>query len=359
MFKSLVIGSFFILAVYGQGGQTSSPPSAVFIFGDSLVDVGNNNYITTLARANLPPNGIDFPQGPTGRFCNGRTVADLLVESFGLSYPLPYLDPNNKGSMILKGVNFASAAAGILDSTGYDYIGRIPMNQQLQWAANTKSQIVQLVGEAQTEAIFANALFSVTMGSNDYINNYLIKGSSTSSSYNPQQYQDLLISTFSQQLTTLYNLGARKVVVTAVGPLGCIPSQLVLQLSVNGECVPFINGYVQGFNAALKSLLQQLTSTLPGATFVYANAYDMVQSFINNPANYGFTTVNEGCCGRGPYNGLVPCIPGASVCPNRRLYFFWDPFHPTEAANIMLSNAFLSGGTDVIEPVNIQQLVAM
>jgi phospholipase/lecithinase/hemolysin len=56
---------------------------------------------------------------------------------------------------------------------------------------------------------------------------------------------------------------------------------------VNGECVPFVNGYVQGFNAALKSLLQQLTSTLPGATFVYANAYDMVQSFINNPANYG------------------------------------------------------------------------
>jgi len=73
----------------------------------------------------------------------------------------------------------------------------------------------------------------------------------------------------------------------------------------------------------------------------------------------GFTTVNDGCCGRGPYNGLVPCIPGASVCPNRRLFFFWDPFHPTEAANIMLSNAFLSGGTDVIEPVNIQQLVAM
>jgi len=47
---------------------------------------------------------------------------ETAVESFGLSYPLPYLAPNNKGSMILKGVNFASAAAGILDSTGYDYV---------------------------------------------------------------------------------------------------------------------------------------------------------------------------------------------------------------------------------------------
>lgn len=51
---------------------------AMFILGDSLVDVGNNNYVLTLAKANYPPNGLDFPQGPSGRFCNGRTVSDCL-----------------------------------------------------------------------------------------------------------------------------------------------------------------------------------------------------------------------------------------------------------------------------------------
>jgi hypothetical protein len=49
-----------------------------FIFGDSLVDNGNNNAILTLARANYRPYGIDFPQGPTGRFTNGRTYVDAL-----------------------------------------------------------------------------------------------------------------------------------------------------------------------------------------------------------------------------------------------------------------------------------------
>ena len=49
-----------------------------FIFGDSLVDNGNNNDILTLARANYQPYGVDFPQGPTGRFSNGRTVVDVL-----------------------------------------------------------------------------------------------------------------------------------------------------------------------------------------------------------------------------------------------------------------------------------------
>lgn len=49
-----------------------------FIFGDSLVDNGNNNRMVTLARANYRPYGMDFPQGPTGRFTNGRTFVDVL-----------------------------------------------------------------------------------------------------------------------------------------------------------------------------------------------------------------------------------------------------------------------------------------
>lgn len=51
-----------------------------FIFGDSLSDVGNNNFLSkSLARANLPWYGIDYGNGlPNGRFGNGRTVADII-----------------------------------------------------------------------------------------------------------------------------------------------------------------------------------------------------------------------------------------------------------------------------------------
>ncbi|XP_073109036.1 GDSL esterase/lipase At5g45670-like [Elaeis guineensis] len=49
-----------------------------FIFGDSLVDNGNNNYIASLARANYMPYGIDFPGGPSGRFSNGMTTVDVI-----------------------------------------------------------------------------------------------------------------------------------------------------------------------------------------------------------------------------------------------------------------------------------------
>ncbi|CAN1339812.1 GDSL esterase/lipase At5g55050 [Linum perenne] len=56
------------------------PVPAVYVFGDSLVDVGNNNYLrVSLAKADFPHNGIDFPnKKPTGRFCNGKNAADWL-----------------------------------------------------------------------------------------------------------------------------------------------------------------------------------------------------------------------------------------------------------------------------------------
>lgn len=51
---------------------------AMFIFGDSLIDNGNNNNLASLAKANYFPYGIDFNGGPTGRFSNGLTMVDVI-----------------------------------------------------------------------------------------------------------------------------------------------------------------------------------------------------------------------------------------------------------------------------------------
>jgi len=44
---------------------------AVLVFGDSIMDTGNNNYKNTIVRCNFAPYGKDFPGGiATGRFSN-------------------------------------------------------------------------------------------------------------------------------------------------------------------------------------------------------------------------------------------------------------------------------------------------
>jgi hypothetical protein len=57
-------------------GQPLVP--ALFIFGDSVVDAGNNNNLATIVKSNFPPYGRDFKNNiPTGRFCNGKLAADF------------------------------------------------------------------------------------------------------------------------------------------------------------------------------------------------------------------------------------------------------------------------------------------
>lgn len=73
----VVFFSFFSLNLVSPIFTLPLAP-ALYVFGDSLLDNGNNNFLPTLARANFLPYGVDFPRGPTGRFSNGRTVADFL-----------------------------------------------------------------------------------------------------------------------------------------------------------------------------------------------------------------------------------------------------------------------------------------
>ncbi|CAI9756378.1 unnamed protein product [Fraxinus pennsylvanica] len=67
---------------------------AILVFGDSSVDAGNNNQISTVLKSNFRPYGRDFFGGkPTGRFSNGRIPPDFNSEGFGLRPFVPaYLD---------------------------------------------------------------------------------------------------------------------------------------------------------------------------------------------------------------------------------------------------------------------------
>ncbi|GKC47743.1 SGNH hydrolase-type esterase domain-containing protein [Tanacetum coccineum] len=90
---------------------------AVFVFGDSLFDPGNNNYINTIPvlQANYLPYGESYFSPPTGRFSDGRLISDFIAEYARLPLIPPYLEPGN--NEFTYGANFASAGAGALIET--------------------------------------------------------------------------------------------------------------------------------------------------------------------------------------------------------------------------------------------------
>ena len=74
-FSTIVISSVCVVSL----PNNESVP-AVFVYGDSILDTGNNDYIRTIAKCNFKPYGKDFGKGnqPTGRFSNGLIPSDFI-----------------------------------------------------------------------------------------------------------------------------------------------------------------------------------------------------------------------------------------------------------------------------------------
>jgi hypothetical protein len=85
----------------------------------------------------------------------------------------------------------------------------------------------------------------------------------------------------------LFNLGAKKIVVVNVGPIGCLPYMRDFDPFSGDKCVTFPNQLAQLFNTQLKSLIEELRTILKGSLFVYGDAYLIMEDMIMNYTKYG------------------------------------------------------------------------
>ncbi|KAK6928045.1 GDSL lipase/esterase [Dillenia turbinata] len=204
---------------------------ALYILGDSILDSGNNNNLSTTAKVNYLPYGSKFKLGPTGRFTNGKTIADFVAEYLGLPYVPPVM--------------------GLRDRN-----------------ITTEKDLPRLIPNKELPKYLANSIMIFSVGSNDYINNYLRPEKFNSSRiFNPEQYAKLLNDRLSKDLQRVYHMGFRKIIVFALGPIGCVPAIRDLT-SHTGPCVTKVNQYVARYNIQLAASLLKLTASLKGSTFV-------------------------------------------------------------------------------------------
>ncbi|KAL9234642.1 hypothetical protein vseg_009492 [Gypsophila vaccaria] len=320
----------------------------MFVFGTSVVDNGNNNNLNgSLAKANYLPYGIDFVFGPTGRFSNGKNVADEI----GDRLHLPLIPPFAVGPRIIVfGVNYGSGGSGILDDTGSIANGVINLNQQIR---NFKE-----VTLPQLNHFLGHYLFLIAEGNNDFELNYLLQPSSTRPSLHA--FVANLTSTFATQLKKLYNLGARKFAILTVYPIGCSP--VVKDAAKSRKCVKTVNQAVRYYNTQMINLLDDLKPTMPGFEFVVVNTYKIVRDIIKNPGTKGFSNVTSPCC---ELKEIIPgiglsCKPGGAVCYDRSRYVFFDGQHKTAAVNaVIAAKAFASTHKSEAYPFSLQRLAQL
>ncbi|XP_059665688.1 GDSL esterase/lipase At5g33370-like [Cornus florida] len=358
--STTILGLVLALWTVAPQAEAQAQARAFFVFGDSLVDNGNNNYLLTTARADAPPYGIDYPtHHPTGRFSNGLNIPDIISEEMGTEPTMPYLSPQLTGERLLVGANFASAGIGILNDTGIQFVNIIRIGKQLEYFEQYQQRVSGLIGSDQTQRLVNGGLVLITLGGNDFVNNYyLVPFSARSRQFALPDYVPFLISEYRKILMRLYDLGARRVLVTGTGPMGCVPAELA-QRSRTGECAVDLQRAAALFNPQLVEMINGLNGELGSDIFVAANTAETHYDFISDPQAYGFVTSKIACCGQGPYNGLGLCTPLSNLCPNRDLYAFWDPFHPSERANRLIVQQIMIGSTKYMHPMNLSTILAL
>ncbi|VAI43541.1 unnamed protein product [Triticum turgidum subsp. durum] len=287
LYRGLLLVLMALLpSAHGAAAMARSKISAAFMFGDSIVDPGNNNDRLTEAKANFPPYGQDFPGGvATGRFSNGKVPGDMLVSRLGIKELLPpYLGNDLPLSELLTGVVFASGGSG------YDPLTSIPSaatssTGQLELFLEFKERLRALVGEEEMTRVISEGIYFTVMGANDLANNYFTIPLRRHQ-YDLPSYVKFLVSSAVNFTMKLNEMGAKKIALIGIAPIGCCPSQRELG---SREC---------------------------------------------------FKEVNEGCCGSTMLNAAI-FIKNHPACPNAYDFIFWDSFHPTEKAyNIVVDKLF-------------------
>ncbi|GAV73848.1 Lipase_GDSL domain-containing protein [Cephalotus follicularis] len=358
MMPTLLFLCLVIYACFSSCNASATKIKGMFVFGSSLVDNGNNNFLQNSAKADYLPYGVDFPYGPSGRFTNGKNVIDLLGEQLKLPFFIPpFADPSTKGSRIVHGVNFASGGSGILDDTGSIAGHVISLPQQIRnFKEVTLPELEAEMGN-RSKKFLQSYLFVVGTGGNDYSFNYFLRKSNNTVSL--EAFTANLITSLSRQLKKLYNLGGRKFVLMSVNPIGCSPMVKAVQPRRQG-CVQVLNKAVELFNVHLKSLAVDIKPQMPASYLVYVNSYKIIRDIIKNPLSKGFKDEINACCEVASVNeggnGIL-CQKQGRVCADRSAHVFFDGLHPTEAVNMQIATkAFASMRTTEVYPFNVQNL---
>jgi phospholipase/lecithinase/hemolysin len=270
--------------------------SALYVFGDSLSDVGNVYLGTGGAEPAAPYVG--------GQFSNGPVWSQDFSHALGLGTLLPSL---------AGGTDFAFGGA----TTGF---AATLSNPSL---VPTLAQQVGVFLAANGNAAPSSALYSVWIGSNDVLN---IVSSGVSPTTAAQEAQGAA-GTEAGAIAALAAKGAKNFLVPLVADLGHAPTlaSLGAAAAAAGTALSAV------YDTALEADLASLAAT-PGIALGYLDTYTLLDDLIASPASFGFNNATKPCY-VGPYTG------GGSVCATPDSYVFWDSLHPTAAADKVIATA--------------------
>ena len=298
------VGAFqmSLITVAAAIASLPSPAGAAFdglyVFGDSLADVGNVQSVTTALAPRVPP--TPGPYYFEGRFSNGPNFAEVLSEGLGLGPVTP------------------SVAGG----NDYAYGGALATGTPLP-----TSLVVQDVDDQVARYLTAypaasgGALYVVYAGSNDVISQ---PGSVAAAA-----------ASIGGSIERLYDAGARHVLAPNLPMLGLVPRN-----NSDPARAAAADAATGKFNDALAAALDTLRADHPDLALYRLDVAGLFADIATDPAAFGLANVTAPAA-PGLEPGATAYDPSRLV-PNPDQDLFWDDLHPTRAGHALLGRAALA-----------------
>jgi phospholipase/lecithinase/hemolysin len=328
--RSLAASLLFVSALSSPARAQETVPKfdSLFVFGDSLVDVGNVWQVSRALRSTPAPPPSESPNLTywLGRFSNGPVSVEYLWQR--LSGKLPgakgALRPYVTGPAIAPNdaVDFA------FGGTGTPAIDQTPAGL---YAPGLKGQVglfaVALAGRKPS----GKALYVIVTGANDY----------RTDAYNVPLHPAQVVDNITDAVRRLCALGAREVLVLSLPDLGQTPyldpADAALRTAVS-----------DAHNALLEPALASLGAQVPGSRirFVDVNAlFHRLRGTMNAqlaaldvllPPIDPVTPIPMSAC---LFVQPSACrdVPGGNFDPPGA-FLFWDIAHPTTDAHRQLGD---------------------
>lgn len=85
----------------------------------------------------------------------------------------------------------------------------------------------------------------------------------------------------------LYGLGARRIGVTSLPPLGCLPVTITLFGHGSNRCVTRLNSDAQNYNRKLNAATNSLAKHLPNLKIAVFDIYKPLDDLVTKPSDFG------------------------------------------------------------------------
>ncbi|PSR98036.1 GDSL esterase/lipase, partial [Actinidia chinensis var. chinensis] len=256
----------------------------LFVFGDSYADTGN--CPKSVAGSWKEPYGITFPGRPAGRFSDGLVLTDYIASFLGIPSPLPYQWRKFGKKLRPFGMNFAYGGTGVFNTL----VKEPNMTCQVSF-------FQQLIEEkVYTKHDLNSSIALVSVGGNDYATYMASNGSQQGF----PAFTESVINQLSVNLKLLHGLGVKKIAVTTMEPLGCLPVITASTSYLN--CSENENLLAKFHNKMLHQTVKKLNNKSSDNVFRIIDLHNIFLSTLNVQENRTGTSKFE--------NPLKPCCVG-------------------------------------------------